>query len=66
VFYRRRSDVVTIVVGWSGRKVWWRNLRGIGAPVELRIAGRTRSGQAVARGEPATGVRVTVQLDPRP
>ena len=39
---------VTITVGSPERKVWWRSLTGTGAPVELVIRGRQRTGQAVA------------------
>jgi hypothetical protein len=62
VGYSRRDDRVTIDVGWPERKLWWRNLRKP-APVEIRIQGRDYRGTAVAEGDEATGVRVTVTLD---
>jgi hypothetical protein len=39
---------VTITVGSPERKVWWRSLTGTGAPVELLIRGRRRTGHAIA------------------
>jgi hypothetical protein len=39
---------VTISVGSPERKVWWRSLTGTGAPVELVIRGRRRTGHAIA------------------
>ena len=39
---------VTITVGSPEQKVWWRSLAGPGAPVELVIRGRQRTGHAVA------------------
>jgi hypothetical protein len=39
---------VTITVGSSDHKVWWRSLTGTGAPVELIVRGRRRTGHAVA------------------
>ena len=39
---------VTITVGSPDRKVWWRSLTGTGAPVELIVRGRRRTGHAVA------------------
>jgi hypothetical protein len=65
VGYERDGDAVTITVGWPQRKRWWRNLRGGGAPVRLRLGGEERTGHAVARGDEATGVVVEVRLDPR-
>src|SRR4051794_11767153 len=62
VSYRRDGDVVKIGVGWPGRKHWWRNLRGDGAPVGMRIRGEDRRGHAVARGDERSGVTVEVRL----
>src|SRR3954454_18607682 len=42
VAYERSGEVVTIGVGWPERKHWWRNLRGDGAPVTLRLRGDER------------------------
>jgi hypothetical protein len=39
---------VTITVGSPERKIWWRSLTGTGAPVELLIRGRRRTGHAIA------------------
>jgi hypothetical protein len=65
VGYRQQGNTVKIVVGWPERKVWWRNLRGEGAPVRMRIRGEERTGHAVARGDERTGVTVEVDLRPR-
>ncbi len=46
--YRIAGLEVTITVGSPEHKVWWRNLTGTGAPVELILRGRQRSGHAVA------------------
>lgn len=62
VGYRREGDRVAIQVGWPERKLWWRNLRGEGAEVELRIRGAARHGHAVATGDERAGVTVEVQL----
>jgi hypothetical protein len=48
VGYEMADLQVTITVGSPDRKVWWRNLTGMGAPVELVLRGRRRSGHAVA------------------
>ncbi len=63
VAYTRDGDVVTIEVGWPERKRWWRNLRGAGAPVAVRIAGEARTGHALASGDERSGVEVKVELD---
>lgn len=64
VAYSASGDLVTIGVGWPERKRWWRNLRGDGASVRLRLRGAERTGHAVAHGDEATGVTVEVRLDP--
>jgi hypothetical protein len=64
VAYRREGDVVKIGVEWPQRKLWWRNLRGDGAPVRLRLRNQQRTGHAVARGDEQRGVTVEVTLDP--
>jgi hypothetical protein len=65
VSYSRPSeDKVEITVGWPERKKWWRNLRGKGGPVRLRLRGKERTGHAVARGDAESGVTVHVALDP--
>jgi hypothetical protein len=48
VVYEMAGLEVTITVGSPERKVWWRSLTGTGAPVELVIRGRRRTGHAVA------------------
>ena len=63
VSYRRTGDVVKIGVGWPGRKAWWRNLRGEGAPVTMLLRGEQRTGRAVAHGDERSGVTVEVRLD---
>jgi deazaflavin-dependent oxidoreductase (nitroreductase family) len=63
VGYSQEGDRVTIVVGWPERKVWWRNLRGEGAPVRIRIKGEERTGHARAGGAEDSGVVVDVRLD---
>jgi hypothetical protein len=50
VGYELAGRDVTITVAWADRKVWWRNLTGAGAPVELVIRRRRRTGHAVASG----------------
>lgn len=65
VSYRQDGDLVKIGVGWPERKRWWRNLRGDGAAVELRLKGREHTGHAVARGDEQRGVTVEVTLDTR-
>jgi len=45
-------------VGWPENKLWWRNLTGEGAPVELEIAGQRLHGHAVAQGDERAGVVV--------
>jgi len=62
VGYERDGDVVTVAVLWPERKMWWRNLRGDGAPVRLRLKGAERAGHARAQGDERTGVRVEVRL----
>jgi hypothetical protein len=58
------AEGVKIGVGWPERKRWWRNLRGEGAPVTLRLRGEERRGHAVARGDERSGVAVEVRLAP--
>jgi hypothetical protein len=66
VSYLDRGDTILIEPSAPERKVWWRNLRGAGAPVTLRLRGRDRRGHAVATGDEHSGVRVEVRLDPSP
>ena len=63
VGYGLRDDIVNIPVGWPARKRWWRNLRGDGAPVRVRLRGREYAGFGIARGDEREGVRVVVRLE---
>jgi hypothetical protein len=59
--YHMTGLQVTINVGAPDRKVWWRSLTGTGAPVELIVRGRRRTGHAVAaRAGDQALVRVTL------
>jgi hypothetical protein len=64
VGYQQDGDEVTIGVEWPQRKVWWRNLRGEGAPVTMRLRGTERRGHARASEGEAGEVKVRVQLEP--
>jgi hypothetical protein len=48
VGYQMTDLQVTITVGSPDHKLWWRSLTGKGAPVELSVRGRRRTGHAVA------------------
>jgi hypothetical protein len=48
VGYQMADLQVTITVGSPDHKAWWRSLTGTGAPVELIVRGRPRTGHAVA------------------
>jgi len=63
VGYKRDGERVTIGVGWPDRKRWWRNLRGEGARVGIRLGSDQRTGHAIARGDERSGVTVDVTLD---
>jgi hypothetical protein len=61
VGYQMNGAQMTITVGSPDRKVWWRSLTGAGAPVELIVRGRRRTGHAVAiRAGDQALVRVAV------
>lgn len=62
VAYRRRGDAVTIRVSLPDQKTWWRNFRGDGRPVQLRLGGVDRAGHAIAHRSPTGAVRVDVEL----
>ena len=64
VAYEQNGDEVTINVGAPERKRWWRNLEEPGAPVQIRLRGTQKPGHALAHGTEATGVHVTIRLDP--
>ena len=48
VGYQVADLQVTITVSSPDHKLWWRSLTGTGAPVELLIRGRRRTGHAIA------------------
>jgi hypothetical protein len=62
VGYEMAGVDVTITVGSPDRKVWWRSLRGTGAPVEVVVRGQRRTGHAVAT-RAGDRVLVNVALD---
>ena len=62
VGYHQEEERVMIGVDWPERKRWWRNLLDA-APVEIRLAGVSRTGTGQARGDEHTGVTVEIQLD---
>src|SRR5262245_2422548 len=64
-FYRDEGDEVKIAVGWPERKVWWRNLTGDGAPVQLVVRGQRLQGHAVATRDPGRDPLVRVRVDSR-
>ena len=61
--YTERGDTIVLVPQAPERKTWWRNLRGEGAPVRVRLRGEDRTGWAVAHGDERTGVHVELKLD---
>ena len=61
--YARDGDDVVITVGLPERKLWWRNLRGSGAPVELLIRGERLRAHATAVGDEETGVVVRARIE---
>jgi F420H(2)-dependent quinone reductase len=63
VAYQESAQLLTIPVLWPERKLWWRNLLD-GAPVQLRLRGEHRTGQAHARVGDDDQVTVEVLLDP--
>jgi hypothetical protein len=66
VGYEMAGLQVRINVGAPDRKAWWRSLTGTGAPVELVVRGRRRTGHAVAaRAGDQALVRVTLDDDER-
>lgn len=62
VGYRRKGDVVTIMVMMADVKNWWRNFTGDGGPLTLDLPGGPVTGHAVARRIRKNRVDVTVQL----
>lgn len=63
VAYEQDGHRVTINVGWPERKRWWRNLRDPGAQVQIRLRGTSQEGHALAHGDEASGVKVTIKLE---
>lgn len=61
VQYRREGTTVWITPGMPERKTWWRNLRGNGADVTIRLAGHEHRGHGTAIEGP-DGVRVRIDL----
>ena len=49
--YTEQGDKILLVPQSPERKTWWRNLRGEGAPVRVRLRGTDRTGWAVATGD---------------
>jgi hypothetical protein len=63
VGYRRFGKDIVIGVVAPGRKTWWRNFLGDGAPIELLgLDGRDRIAHAVAHRDEQGRVFVTVKL----
>src|SRR4051812_34863444 len=55
--YTEQGDNKILLVPQSPeRKTWWRNLRGEGAPVRIRLRGQDRTGWATAQGDEQTGI----------
>lgn len=54
VQYARDGDLLVVLPGHAGRKVWWRNLAG-GGEVSVRLRGAARHGRAevLESGTPA-------------
>ena len=65
VFYRDSGDEVTIAVGWPDRKVWWRNLTGLGGPVRLVVRGQELRGHAIATRDAGRDALVRVRVESR-
>ena len=63
VQYAVDGDDLVVVPGHADRKSWWRNLRGEGAAVRVRLRGEDRTGWAVATGDEHTGVQIELKLD---
>ncbi|MEA2373659.1 MAG: hypothetical protein QOD53_122 [Thermoleophilaceae bacterium] len=64
VGYSQDGDVVKIRVGWPERKLWWRNLRGGGAPVTMWLKGVERSGHGETHQDETGNTWIDVRLDP--
>lgn len=63
VFYLDKGDRITVAVGWPDRKVWWRNLTGDGAPVQVLVRGVWLTGHAVATRDGDQDAVVRIALD---
>ena len=61
--YTQTGDSIVLIPQAPERKTWWRNLRGEGAPVRVRLRGEDRTGWAVATGDEHTGVQIELKLD---
>jgi hypothetical protein len=62
VAYDETPDGITIGLDAAGAKVWWRNLKGEGAPVTVRVRGVVREGHGKAIGDASTGVKVEIRF----
>ena len=56
---KRVGQIVTVRVMVAKKKLWWRNLSGLGAPVTIEIGGVTQCGHGVAK---EVGSKVTVEI----
>lgn len=62
VGYRRDGGEIVIGVEFPGQKAWWRNFRGAGHPLSLRLDGVERQGHGVAHEDGRGGVSIRVTL----
>ena len=60
VQFTRDGNTIWVEPGIPDRKTWWRNLRGDGQDITLRVAGREHRGHAIALELPD---RVRVRID---
>jgi len=60
VQFTRDGNTIWVEPGMPERKTWWRNLRGDGQDITLRVAGREHRGHATALELPD---RVRVRID---
>ncbi len=63
VAYRLTGDTARVTVAFPAMKLWWRNLRGDGAPIRLLVKGVERVGHARAVGDADRGVEVRIELE---
>jgi deazaflavin-dependent oxidoreductase (nitroreductase family) len=60
VGYQRRGDDVTVLVSEARNKQWWRNYTER-RPLEIRLRGRERTGNAVVVGPEAADYRERIE-----